>query len=70
MNGDWFWWNGKDPATFIKLWRQMFGYLTKTKGLNNLLWVYAPSGGDKTAAYYLGDRYVDMSRPRRLHGLR
>jgi mannan endo-1,4-beta-mannosidase len=60
MNGGWFWWGGKDPATFIKLWRQMFDYFKKTKGLDNLLWVYAPGGGDKTAAYYPGDRYVDL----------
>jgi mannan endo-1,4-beta-mannosidase len=60
MNGDWFWWNGKDPATFIKLWRQMFDYFTKTKGLDNLLWVYAPNHGNKTTAYYPGDRYVDL----------
>jgi mannan endo-1,4-beta-mannosidase len=60
MNGDWFWWGGKDPATFAKLWRQMFDYFTKTKGLDNLLWVYAPNHGDKTAAYYPGDAYVDL----------
>ncbi len=60
MNGDWFWWNGKDPATFVKLWQQMFNYFTKTKGLDNLLWVYAPNHGDKTTAYYPGDRYVDL----------
>ena len=61
MNGDWFWWGGKDPATFIKLWQQMFNYFTKTKGLDNLLWVYAPNHGDKTTAYYPGDRYVDLA---------
>ena len=60
MNGGWFWWGGKDPAAFIKLWQQMFDYLTKTKGLDNLLWVYSPGSGDKTAAYYPGDRYVDL----------
>ena len=60
MNGGWFWWGGKDPATFIKLWRQMFDYFTKTKGLDNLLWVYAPNQGDKAAAYYPGDAYADL----------
>jgi len=60
MNGDWFWWGGKDPATFIKLWRQIFDYFTKTKHLDNLLWVYSPGSRDKTAAYYPGDRYVDL----------
>ena len=60
MNGNWFWWNGKDPDTFKKLWRQMFDYFTKTKGLDNLLWVYAPNHGTNTAVYYPGDRYVDL----------
>jgi mannan endo-1,4-beta-mannosidase len=60
MNGDWFWWDGKDPQTFVKLWRQMFDYFTKAKKLNNLLWVYAPNHGTNTAVYYPGDRYVDL----------
>jgi mannan endo-1,4-beta-mannosidase len=60
MNGGWFWWGGKNPATFVKLWRQMFDYFTETKGLNNLLWVYAPNHGDNAADYYPGDEYVDL----------
>jgi mannan endo-1,4-beta-mannosidase len=60
VNGDWFWWGGKDPAVFIKLWRQMFDYFTNDKGLDNLLWVYAPNHGRETAGYYAGDRYVDL----------
>jgi mannan endo-1,4-beta-mannosidase len=60
MNGGWFWWGAQDPATFIKVWRQMFDYFSQTKGLDNLLWVYGPNHGDKTAAYYAGDRYVDL----------
>lgn len=61
MNGDWFWWNGKDEASFIALWRQMFDYFTKAKGLDNLLWIYSPNMGAKAAAYYPGDGYVDMT---------
>lgn len=60
MNGGWFWWGGKDPKVFIQVWRQMFDYFSQTKGLDNLLWVYAPNHGDKTAAYYPGDHYVDL----------
>lgn len=60
MNGDWFWWDGKDPQTFVQLWRQMFNYFTKTKRLDNLLWVYAPNHGTNTIVYYPGDRYVDL----------
>lgn len=60
MNGNWFWWGGKDPAAFVRVWRHMFDYFTKVKKLDNLLWVYSPNHGDKTAAYYPGDRYVDV----------
>jgi mannan endo-1,4-beta-mannosidase len=60
MNGGWFWWGAKDPATFIRVWRHMFDYYTTAKGLNNLLWVYGPNHGKNTAAYYAGDRYVDI----------
>jgi mannan endo-1,4-beta-mannosidase len=60
MNGGWFWWGAKDPETFIRVWRHMFDHFTKTRGLNNLLWVYGPNHGPKTAAYYAGDRYVDL----------
>jgi len=60
MNGGWFWWAGKDSASFIKLWRQMFDYFTKVKHLNNLLWVYAPNQGGRTTDYYPGDHYVDL----------
>jgi mannan endo-1,4-beta-mannosidase len=60
MNGGWFWWGAKEPDTFIKVWQHMFNYFSKTKGLDNLLWVYSPNHGDKTAAYYAGDHYVDL----------
>jgi len=60
MNGDWFWWGGQDPEKFIRVWRHMFDYFTKSKGLDNLLWVYGPNHGRRTAAYYAGDQYVDI----------
>ena len=60
MNGGWFWWGAKKPEVFIPLWRQMFTYFTETKHLDNLLWVYAPNHGDRTADYYPGDRYADL----------
>lgn len=60
MNGGWFWWGAKDPDTFIQVWRHMFDHFTRTRGLDNLLWVYSPNHGSKTAAYYAGDRYVDI----------
>ena len=60
MNGNWFWWDGKDPKTFVKLWRQMFDYFTKTRGLDNLLWVFSPNHGTNATVYYPGDRYADL----------
>jgi mannan endo-1,4-beta-mannosidase len=60
MNGGWFWWGAQEPEVFIKVWRHMFEYFSTTKGLDNLLWVYGPNHGSKTAAYYAGDRYVDL----------
>jgi Glycosyl hydrolase family 26 len=49
-SGAWFWWGAKDPDSFIKVWRHMFDYFTKVKGLDNLPWVYSPNHGAKTAA--------------------
>lgn len=60
MNGGWFWWGAKEPESFIKVWQQMFDYFTGTKRLDNLLWVYSPNHGEKTAAYYPGGQYVDL----------
>jgi mannan endo-1,4-beta-mannosidase len=60
MNGGWFWWGAKEPKSFIRVWRHMFDYFTQTKGLDNLLWVYGPNHGQKTADYYPGDNYVDL----------
>ncbi len=60
MNGGWFWWGAKEPAQFIAVWRHMFDYFTKTKGLDNLLWVYGPNHSQNTAKYYAGDHYVDI----------
>jgi mannan endo-1,4-beta-mannosidase len=60
MNGGWFWWGAQEPDAFIAVWRNMFDYFTKAKQLNNLLWVYSPNHGERTAAYYPGDKYADL----------
>ncbi len=60
MNGGWFWWGAQKPESFIAVWRHMFDYFSDVKGLDNLLWVYGPNHGDKTAAYYAGDDFVDL----------
>jgi len=64
MNGGWFWWGAGSAFDFKAVWQHMFDYFTNTKGLNNLLWVYAPDdgyGGEKPGLYfYPGDAYVDI----------
>jgi mannan endo-1,4-beta-mannosidase len=60
MSGGWFWWGAKPPADFVALWRHMFGYFTKTKGLHNLIWIYSPNMGGRAGDFYPGDDYADM----------
>lgn len=74
MNGNWFWWGSKTStlptaSDFIALWQYVFNYLTVTKNLHNILWVYAPSAKEtgimnpafKTELfYYPGNNYVDI----------
>lgn len=62
MTADWFWWGGQRPEKFKRLYQASFDYLTKRKGLNNLLFVFEPSAFHKTALdYYPGDKLVDMT---------
>ena len=61
MNGFWFWWGSMNtPAEFVKLWRHTFDYLTHTKKLDNLLWVYSASARSDCLDFYPGNEYVDM----------
>lgn len=61
QNG-WFWWAKGTGAQFVALWKYEFDYLTKTKGLNNLVWLM-PFSGTPSAAYYPGKQYLDLSGP-------
>jgi mannan endo-1,4-beta-mannosidase len=71
MNGGFFWWSaGSDngwatPEDFRALWHDLFDYLSREKGLDNLLWVYAPNvqsndGVKPVLHYYPGDDQVDV----------
>jgi mannan endo-1,4-beta-mannosidase len=61
MNGTWLWWSQGTPEQYKALFRMEFDYLTKEKGLHNLLFTYAPNAGNgKYADYYPGDSYVDI----------
>jgi mannan endo-1,4-beta-mannosidase len=59
MNGSWFWWGGKSTTNFQNLWIYTFNYLTNTKGLHNLLWVWS-TYGTLDWSYYPGQQYVDI----------
>jgi mannan endo-1,4-beta-mannosidase len=61
MNGDWFWWGRGTAEQYKALFRMEFDHLTKTRGLHNLLFTYAPNAGTGSyAAYYPGDAYIDI----------
>ena len=57
MNGGWFWW-GQQPK-YADLYKQTYNYLTNTKGLNNILWVWN-ANGTPSSTYYPGSSYIDV----------
>lgn len=60
MNEGFFWWgrNGT-PAEYTRVWKYIFNYLTRTKGLHNLLFVWAPYESIDITRYP-GSGYVDI----------
>lgn len=65
MNGDWFWWGQRSREDYIQLWKQTHDYLTITKNLTNILWIYSPNVNIRgnnylTDYYYPGNDYVDL----------
>lgn len=65
MNGSWFWWGGASttPEDYRALWRFTVDYLRDERGVDNLLYVYAPDVFETEAdylRYYPGDDYVDV----------
>lgn len=59
MNGGWFWWGERER--YVDLWRMTYTYITRDKGLDNLLWCWSPDAWAKPFnRYYPGDAYVDV----------
>lgn len=62
----WFWWciGGRNISAdhFVNLWKYTYNYMENTKGLDNLVWVIAPSpaSGNGAALGYPGNAYVDV----------
>lgn len=62
MTGGWFWWSKSGADTYKKLWIHQFNYFSDTKGLDNLIWVWSAAQTKlPEAAWYPGDRYVDIT---------
>ena len=54
------WWCNHPVDQFKTLYRYTFDYMTHTKGLNNLLWIFDPARNRVDMSYYPGDEYVDI----------
>jgi mannan endo-1,4-beta-mannosidase len=62
MNGNFMWWGACNPtqAQFRTVWKDMFNFFTTTRGLHNILWVYAQNGGTDTPVFYPGSDLFDV----------
>jgi len=61
FSGDWFWWGKHGPDAFKALWRLMYAYFVRSRGLDNLIWVLGWAGQNVDPAYYPGRAYVDVA---------
>ena len=66
MNQGAFWWGGRPgPEGTCKLYQLTHDYMTKTKGLTNLIWVWDmqdfPDFANQLDAYNPGDKYWDVA---------
>ena len=65
LTGNWFWW-GKgncSPDDFKLLWKMSYDYISKEKGIHNLIWVYNTADFNSKEEFlesYPGDDYADM----------
>jgi mannan endo-1,4-beta-mannosidase len=58
-SGKWFWWGYAGPEPFKKLWKIEFDYFVKTRGLNNMIWVFTADQNPTAGDWYPGDDMVD-----------
>ncbi len=57
--GTWFWWSKEGGSQYNRLWRFMFDYYTRVKGLHHLVWMH-PFNGQPQSSFYPGKAYVDF----------
>lgn len=67
MNASWFWWGNRSTSEFANLWNYVYDYLTTTKGLHNLLWVYSAASENAWSATP-ADRYYTDDYTRCIYG--
>jgi len=61
IDGGWFWWtDATTPAHTVALWQLIYNYMTVTRGLNNIIWVWSSGQSVPNAAFYPGSQYVDI----------
>ena len=58
-DGDWFWYGKGTGEQFCRVWRTMFDYFTKERGLNNLIWVLCHCGQPRPE-FDPGETYYDI----------
>lgn len=52
-------WGNQDPSLYIGSWKHVVDYM-RSRGANNVKWVWSPAGNPGASAYYPGDSYVDV----------
>lgn len=61
IDGGWFWWtDSSTPAHTVALWQLIYNYMTVTRGLNNIIWVWSSGQSVPSTAFYPGMQYVDI----------
>jgi len=61
IDSGWFWWtDSNSPANTVALWKMIYNYMTVTRGLNNIIWVWSSGLSLPNTAYYPGSSYVDI----------
>lgn len=58
--GQWFWWDRQGTAKYVALWNDLYSYLTTTRGVHNLIWVWSAGKLNIDTNYYPGETKVDV----------
>ena len=56
----WFWWSKGTGAQFIALWKYTIEYITKTRGVHNVLWTIGYGHDGAMADFWPGKAYADL----------